>query len=146
MHRKYDKMYLRMDIKIISFQEHGNKNASLSVAECMKEIPFNIKRIYYLYNVNNCQSRGHHAHKNLQQVYIAISGSMKIMLDDGKHKKIITLKEPNKGLYIGKNIWRNIYDFSKNGVLLVLASELYNEKDYIRDYKQYKDYIKNRKI
>lgn len=131
-----------MDAKIINFQNHGDSDAKLTVAEFKKEIPFVVKRVYYLYSVKNNVIRGKHCHKRLQQLYIPIAGSFKVKLDDGNHIKTILLNNPNKALYIGKNIWREIYDFSKNGILLVLASDVYHETDYIRNHKNFLKYIK----
>lgn len=133
-----------MDIKIINFQKHGDANAQLSVAEYKKELPFAVKRIYFLHKVKSSITRGKHCHKKLKQVYIAISGKMKIKLFDGRNNKTILLDNPNKGLYIGSNIWREIYDFSSNGILLVLASDIYKENDYIRSYNEYLKFIRGK--
>ena len=85
--------------------------------------------------------RGKHAHKHLQQILVCTNGSCKVLLDDGKEKQVITLDSPNKALYISNNMWREMYDFSKGCVLMALASEPYNEKDYIRDYDDFLEYI-----
>ena len=98
------------------------------------DIPFKIKRVYYMYNTIEGVTRGHHAHKSLEQILICIHGSCKILLDNGNEKKIVSLERPYEGLYVPNNMWREMYDFSKDAVLMVLASEVYNEDDYIRDY------------
>ena len=120
--------------KIISPEGMG----SLSFVE--KEIiPFSIKRVYYLYDVPLNGERGGHAHKQLFQVLIALSGSFELLLDDGSKTKKILLDSPNVGVYIPNGIWREMNNFSKNSVCLVLASENYDENDYIRNYQ---DFIK----
>ena len=126
-----------MDIKMIEFQLHNDERGSLVVAEYQKEIPFLIKRVYYLYGSDSKTRRGYHSHKKLEQIYIAINGRCKVMLSDGKDNKIVQLDKREQGLYIGHNVWREIYDFSEEAVLLVLASEKYDESDYIRDYDSY---------
>lgn len=123
-----------MQIKKIGFQRHGDSRGMLVVAEYQKEIPFEVKRVYYIYGADGETSRGFHSHRNLRQIYIAIHGSMKVKLTDGVETETVTLSNPAEGLYIGHNIWREIYDFSPDAVLLVLASELYDENDYIRNY------------
>ena len=120
--------------KIISPEGMG----SLSFVE--KEIiPFSIKRVYYLYDVPFNGERGGHAHKDLFQVLIALNGSFELLLDDGSNKKKILLDSPNIGLYIPNGIWREMNNFSKNSVCLVLASEDYDENDYIRNYQDFKE-------
>lgn len=129
--------------RIIIFKKIGNNDVGfLTALEGNREIPFNIKRIYYIYNVPKEIERGSHAHKRLEQVLICVSGSVKIKVDDGNEKKIIELSNPSKGLYIGPGIWHEMYDFNLNSVLLVLASEYYNERDYIRDYEEFLKMIK----
>ncbi|MCR4662181.1 MAG: FdtA/QdtA family cupin domain-containing protein [Clostridia bacterium] len=131
-----------MDTQIIQFQNHADDRGSLIVAEYEKEIPFLVKRIYYIYDVSDDKHRGFHSHKDLLQVYIAIHGSLKVMLDDGKKQETVLLDNPAKGLYIGHNVWREIFDFSKDAVLLVLASEKFSESDYIRKYNDFLESIK----
>lgn len=134
--------------RIINFKKIGNSDVGfLTALEENREIPFNIRRIYYVYNVPKEIKRGFHAHKRLEQVLICMDGSVKIKVDDGNEKKIIELNSPSKGLYIGSGVWREMYDFSQNTILLVLASEYYDESDYIRDYEEfmkYKNNIKNK--
>ena len=126
-----------MDISLIDFQKHGDDRGSLVVAEYEKEIPFLVKRIYYIYDVSDDKRRGFHSHKNLQQIYIAIHGSLKVKLDNGKEQQTILLDNPSQGLYIGHNVWREIFDFSEDAVLLVLASEKFSEDDYIRNHDEF---------
>lgn len=119
---------------MIDFQQHGDKRGMLIALENNKEIPFDVKRIYYLYNTRDGVRRGLHAHKTLKQILVCVNGSCKLHLDNGNEIDEITLDKPYKGIYIGSSIWRELYDFSEDAVLLVLASELYDESDYIRDY------------
>jgi len=129
--------------RIINFKKIGNNDVGFLIAlEGNREIPFNIKRIYYVYTVPKEIKRGFHAHKKLEQVLISMSGSVKIKVDDGNEKKVFELNSPNKGLYIGPGVWREMYDFDKSAVLLVLASEYYNESDYIRNYEEFLKMIK----
>ena len=126
-----------MDYKIIKFKVNGDNRGSLISLEQQKNIPFNIKRVYYIYGTRTNTTRGKHAHKNLKQIVICVSGKCKFLLDNGKTKKIINLNSPNKGLYIGKYIWREMYDFSQDCVLVVLVNKYYNENEYIRDYDEF---------
>lgn len=125
-------------IRFIDLDRIGSKNIGyLTSLEGNKNISFDIKRVYYTYDVPRDIKRGFHAHKNLEQVLICVSGSVKVKCFDGKEEKIYSLNKPNEGLYIGPMVWREIYDYSENTVLMVLASELYNEDDYIRDYYEF---------
>ena len=112
-------------------------------SEEFKDIPFRIKRVYYLYATADGVVRGQHAHKCLQQILVCIHGSCKVRLDNGKEKKIVPLERPYEGVYVANNMWREMYDFSSDAVLLVLASELYDESDYIRNYDEFLDFVKN---
>jgi dTDP-4-dehydrorhamnose 3,5-epimerase-like enzyme len=134
-----------MNIKIIQFQRHGDNRGQLIALEEGKEIPFQIKRVYYMYDTGIGVRRGFHAHKTLKQVLICINGSCKIHLDDGKETAEIPLNKPYEGLYVTNNMWREMYDFSPDAVLLVLASELYDESDYIRNYDDFLKYLKEGK-
>ena len=107
------------------------------------EIPFDIKRVYYLYDVPGGEGRGGHAHKALQQIIIAASGSFDIQVDDGKVKRTFTLSRPYVGLYLPPGLWRELDNFSSGAICLVLASEVYDVGDYIRDYEFYKNEYKN---
>ena len=127
--------------QIINFEIKGGNRGSLISLEENKNIPFDIKRVYYIFDTKKDVRRGFHAHKNLKQVLVAISGRCKILLDDGKKKSNIELDSPNKGLLIKDTVWREMYDFSSDCVLLVLASELYDENDYIRNYNEFIKFI-----
>ncbi|MBO5372854.1 MAG: WxcM-like domain-containing protein [Lachnospiraceae bacterium] len=124
-------------------QQHGDDRGQLVALEAQKEIPFEIKRVYYIYDTLTGVRRGFHAHKQLKQLLICVSGSCKILLDDGTDKEIVTLNKPYEGIFVQSNMWREMYDFSPDAVLLVLASEMYDESDYIRDYDQFLEYVKS---
>ena len=128
---------------ILLFQTHRDNKGSLIAIEESKDVPFQIKRVYYMYDNNT--SRGHHAHKSLEQVIICVHGGCKIKLDDGIEEKCLNLKQPDEGIYIPSAIWREIYDFLPETVLLVLASEPYDECEYIRDYTEFLKYVKDNK-
>ena len=125
-----------MNNKIIDIPKINNTKGNIGVIE-NDTIPFDIKRVYYLFDVPSGAKRGGHAHKKLKQVLIAISGSFDVVLKNGKSKEIITLNRPDKGLLIENNIWRELENFSSGSVCLVLASEEFSEDDYIRSYKDY---------
>ncbi len=119
------------------FQPHGDERGMLIALEEFNDIPFRIKRVYYMYDTGRGVVRGHHAHKSLEQILVCIHGTCKIRLDNGRERKVVNLEKPYEGLYVGSNIWREMYDFSEDAVLMVLASEVYNEADYIRDYDEF---------
>ena len=131
-----------MEIKYIEFQKHGDDRGMLVALEQLKNIPFDIRRVYYMYDTKPGVTRGYHAHKTLKQILICVKGSCKIRLDDGVNKETIPLSDPSIGLYLESNIWREMYDFSEDAVLMVLASEVYDETDYIRDYEEFIEYVK----
>lgn len=131
-----------MDVNKLLFRVHNDVRGNLVAIEEEKDIPFQIKRIYYIYNVMEGAVRGLHAHKSLKQLLICIHGNCKVLLDDGKEKITVELDNPNLGLYISNAIWREMSDFSSDAVLLVLASEHYDENDYIRDYKEFLQFVK----
>ncbi len=131
-----------MEMKLIDFQKHGDERGQLVALEEGKEIPFTIRRVYYMYGTGKNVRRGYHAHKNLQQVLICIHGSCSIHLDNGEECAEIRLDKPTQGLYVTNDMWREMYDFSDDAVLMVLASELYDESDYIRDYQKFVDYVR----
>lgn len=126
-----------MDIKIYNFEPHGDDRGQLVAIQENIDIPFDIKRVYYMYNTVTNMVRGKHAHKKLEQILICTSGSCKIHLDNGKETAEVTLDKPWEGLYLSHNIWREMYDFTDDAVLMVLASELYDTEDYIRDYDEF---------
>lgn len=127
---------------IIDFEIKGDERGSLISLEGNKNIPFDLKRVYYIFGTKKNVRRGLHAHRNLTQILVCVSGSCKIILDDGKNKKEVELSVPNKGLLIESMVWREMYDFSNDCVLMVLASELYDENDYLRDYKEFLKLVK----
>lgn len=132
------------DCSIIELDKHhSERKGNLSVVENGDTLPFDVKRVYYLYDVPGGESRGAHAHKNLKQLIIAASGSFTVTLDDGKVKRSFTLNRPYQGLLVVPGIWRELDDFSSGSVCLVLASEKYDAEDYIRDYEEYKKFINN---
>ena len=126
------------------FQPHGDERGQLVALEEFRDRPFRIKRVYYMYDTLEGVIRGHHAHKSLKQILICIHGSCKIRLDNGNEKKVVPLEKPYEGLYISNEMWREMYDFSPNAVLMVLASELYDENDYIRDYDEFLKFIQRK--
>ena len=121
-------------IKTINFKLLGDDRGSLVALEGNKSIPFEIKRVFYIFGTKQGISRGNHAHRNLKQVAVCLNGSCRFLLDDGVHQETIILDKPTKGLLIEGLIWNEMHDFTTDCVLMVLASEYYNERDYIRDY------------
>lgn len=128
--------------KTLTFSTIGDNRGSLIALETLIDIPFDIKRVYYIFDTLSDVSRGFHAHQNLKQVLICVKGSCRILLDDGKRKENIILNNPQTGLLIENLVWREMHDFSEDCVLLVLASEYYDETDYIRDYNEFKKVLK----
>lgn len=124
-------------IKLIDLPFLGDERGGLVSVEGQSSIPFDIKRVYYIYRTASDVSRGYHAHKDLKQVAICVSGSCKMILDNGSDREEILLDTPTKGLLIESMVWREMHDFSDDCVLLVLASEHYDESDYIRDYQEF---------
>ena len=133
---------LRLQTVKYVFQPHGDERGQLVALEEFKDIPFRIKRVYYMYDTGEGVVRGKHAHKSLEQILICIHGSCKIRLDNGHEKKVIPLEKPYEGLYVANNMWREMFDFSPDAVLMVLASQLYDESDYIRDYEEFLAFVK----
>ena len=123
------------------FQPHGDDRGQLIALEEFKDIPFHIKRVYYMYDTAPGVVRGKHAHKNLEQILVCIHGSCKIRLDNGKEKKVVPLEKTYEGLYVANDLWIEMFYFSEDAVLMVLASELYDESDYIRDYDEFLKFI-----
>jgi dTDP-4-dehydrorhamnose 3,5-epimerase-like enzyme len=132
-------------IKVIPLKSLGDKRGSLVALEEGDEVPFNIKRVYYLFDTKLDVRRGYHAHKNLQQLAICVRGSCTFLLDDGTQQQTVTLNSPTQGLLLEGLLWREMHDFSANCVLLVLASEHYDENDYIREYDAFIEAAKKTK-
>ena len=128
------------DCSIIQLNKIHNRAGNITIVESNKHIPFDIKRLYYLYDIPGGENRGGHAHKILYQLIVCASGSFDVLLDDGSNKKIVKLNRPNYGLLIVPGIWRELLEFSSGAVCLVLASEKYDAADYIRDYKEFKEF------
>ncbi len=124
--------------KVIDLPKIEDPRGNLTFIESTEHIPFNIRRVYYLYDVPGGAHRGGHAHKDLQQLIIAVAGSLDVVLDDGTKKKRIHLNRSYQGLYICPMIWRELDNFSSGSVCLVLASDNYDEADYIRDYDEFR--------
>jgi hypothetical protein len=125
------------DCSVIDISKIHSESGNITVLENKKDVPFDVKRIYYLYDIPGGESRGGHAHYELEQYIVAASGSFDVILDDGENKKRITLNRPNFALHIVPGLWRELSNFSSGAICLVLASHKYDEKDYIRDYKEY---------
>lgn len=124
-------------LNFIEFKILGDNRGSLVSLEENINIPFSIKRVYYIFNTQENVSRGFHSHKNLKQVVICLTGSCRFILDNGREKQEVWLDSPSKGLFIEGSIWREMHDFSEDCILLVLASEHFDESDYVRDYNEF---------
>lgn len=125
-------------------KHHSDRKGNLTVVENGVTLPFDVKRVYYLYDVPGGESRGSHAHRELEQLIVAASGSFKVILDDGKSKRSFFLNRPYQGVYVKPGLWRDLEDFSSGAVCMVLASELYDAADYIRDYQEFLEYRKEK--
>ena len=132
-----------MNYQLLDFPIHGDHNGNLIALEQGKDFPFEIRRVYYIWGTKPDVIRGKHAHKNLEQVIVCVSGSCDFVLNNGTVKETVHLDTPSKGLYIKHNIWREFTNFSKDCVLMVLASEYYDESDYIRNYDEFLKGIEN---
>lgn len=128
--------------KLIDLPLRGDERGRLVAIEGTRSIPFDIKRVYYIFGTEKETPRGFHAHKKLEQFAVCVAGSCRIIFDDGFKKEEITLNVPNQGVTISKMIWHEMHDFTEDCILLVLADDLYSENDYIRDYD---DFIKRAK-
>ena len=133
------------DCSVIDISKVHSEVGNITVIENGKNIPFHVKRVYYLYDIPSGEKRGGHAHYELKQYIIAVSGSFDVTLDDGLNRKTVSLNRPNIALHIVPGLWRELNNFSSGSIVMVLASELYDEKDYIRNYENYlkwKSYFK----
>lgn len=132
-----------MNYRLIEMPIHGDRRGKLVALESASDvIPFDIKRMYYMFDTLPNESRGFHAHIRLEQVIIAMDGACRFVLDDGKKRETVLLNRPDVGLYIGPGMWREMHDFSYGCKLVVLASEHYDEKEYIRNYDDFLKAIK----
>ncbi|NWJ51740.1 MAG: WxcM-like domain-containing protein [Bacteroidetes bacterium] len=125
------------DCVILPLSKIHNRAGNITIIESETNIPFSIKRIYYLYDIPGGEARGGHAHKELYQLIVAASGSFDVLLDDGQNKKVVTLNRPDYGLMIIPGIWRELIEFSSGAICLVLASHKYDKNDYIRGYNDF---------
>lgn len=132
----------KLDYEIIELPKITDPRGNLTVAEQLKNVPFDIKRVYWTYDVPGGESRGGHAHKALYQLVVAMSGSFTVTLDNGEERKTILLNHPWQGLLIKPNTWRTLDDFSSGAVCMVLASEFFDEEDYIYEYSDFIQYMK----
>ena len=133
--------YSVSDCTVIELDKHhSDRKGNLTVVEKNKTLPFDVKRVYYIYDVPGGESRGSHAHRSLKQLIVAASGSFRVTLDDGTTKRSFILNRPYQGLCVMPGMWRDLDDFSSGAVCMVLASDLYDADDYIRDYKEFLNY------
>lgn len=127
--------------KWVEVPKFSDERGSLSFMEQNEHVPFNIKRLYYIYDVTEEETRGYHAHEELKQLVFSLNGQVEFVLDDGRNRDSVLLNEPNKGLFIPSMIWREMKNFSPESVYLVVASEYYDEEDYINDYETFKSSV-----
>ena len=126
------------DCNILVLGKIHNNSGNITVIESEYNIPFPLRRVYYLYDVPGGESRGGHAHKQLYQLIVAASGSFDVLLDDGINKKIVKLNRPNYGLLVVPGLWRELFEFSSGAICMVLTSHKYDETDYLRNYEDFK--------
>lgn len=123
--------------KLLNFNELGDARGKLVVVESNKDVPFDIKRIFYIYGTDSTAVRGQHANRNSEFVFINVAGSSKVKITDGTHEEVVVLDKPGAGVYMPKMVWKEMFDFSPDSVLLVLANTHYDGNEYIRDYDEY---------
>ena len=131
------------DCVILPLNKIHNRAGNITIVEGQRNIPFDVKRIYYLYDIPGGADRGGHAHKELYQLIVAASGSFDVLLDDGQNKKIVKLNRPEYGLMVVPGIWRELFEFSSGAICLALASHKYDKDDYIRSYEQFVNFRGN---
>lgn len=127
-------MHLNEQIKILEFKDFGDERGNLVVVEASEDIPFDLKRVFYIYGSDSKVVRGQHANRETEFVLINVSGTSKVRVDNGFESRVVELNRPRMGIYIPTMVWKDMYDFSEDSILLVLASEHYDGKEYIRDY------------
>lgn len=125
------------DCVVLPLSKIHNRAGNITIVEGMNNVPFDVKRIYYLYDIPAGEDRGGHAHKELHQLIVAAGGSFDVLLDDGVNKKIVTLNRPDYGLLVVPGIWRELMEFSSGAICLVLASATYDENDYVRNMNEF---------
>lgn len=130
-------------IRLVDFKSLSDERGTLVALESSRNIAFEIRRVYYMVGMGSDVSRGFHAHKQLQQVAVCLAGRCRVVLDDGLQRGDVWLDSPTKGLLIGNLVWREMHDFSNDCVLMVLASEYYDEADYIRDFDLFREMVSN---
>jgi dTDP-4-dehydrorhamnose 3,5-epimerase-like enzyme len=123
-----------MEIERIQLQRHGDQRGMLVALEQDRNVPFEIRRVYYMFATKSGVRRGQHAHRHLNQLVVAVRGSVTMLLDDGGGSREVVLDDPSRGLLLGRMVWRELYDFSADCVLMVLADQVYDSSDYITDY------------
>lgn len=133
------------DCSVIELTKIGSASGNLTPVYSKVHVPFDIARVYYLYDIPGGETRGGHAHRNLQQLIVAASGSFDVLLDDGLNRRVVHLNRPYFGLYMPNMIWRELLNFSSGGICLVLASEVYDEDDYYRSYDLFRSAAKQEK-
>lgn len=126
-----------MEIERIQLQKHGDSRGMLIALEQERNVPFEIRRVYYLFATKNDMHRGRHAHRHLNQLAVAVRGSVTFLLDDGSGPVEVVLDDPSQGLMLGSMVWRELYDFSEDCVVMVLADQFYDQNDYITDYDDF---------
>ena len=135
-------MDMKKEVKLIEFSQNGDERGHLVVIEAMKEIPFDIKRVFYIYGSDANVIRGSHANRKSEFVLVNVNGTSKVKVDYGDSIEIFNLDRPHIGLYLPPMIWKEMYDFSEDAILLVLSSELYDSEEYVRDINQYYSEVK----
>ncbi len=136
--------YNVFDCSIVELdRHHSDRKGNLTVVENGSTFPFDVKRVYYLYDIPGGEGRGAHAHRELEQLIISASGSFTVTLDDGKSKRSFFLNRPYQGLYVKSGLWRDLVDFSSGAVAMVVASDIYRKDDYIREYSEFLKYRNN---
>lgn len=123
--------------KLLKFKEMGDARGKLVAIEANQDVPFEIKRIFYIYGTDSTAVRGQHANRNSEFIFINVAGSSKVRISDGTHEEVVVLDQPGAGLYMPKMVWKEMYDFSPDSVLLVLTNTHYDGNEYIRDYDEY---------